>query len=140
TFVNAGHNAPLLFGSEATTALEATGIPLGLLRDAEYEARTAAIRPGGALLFFTDGLTDSISGNDAENRLRSALEDGSSTTMSRLKSLIDPKFNEDDITMLLVKRATRPIPTTAGSPVRHFVREGPSVLPKPHLKLCRVCM
>jgi serine phosphatase RsbU (regulator of sigma subunit) len=102
--VNAGHNAPMVLGSGSTTLLEATGIPLGLFSDAEYEAGTAIVPPGGALLLFTDGLTDSIPGPNPENRLRDALADSSGRTMSNLKSLVDPKFNEDDITILLVKR------------------------------------
>jgi len=104
TYVNAGHNAPILFGSGSATALEATGMPLGLFPQAAYEARTALLPPGGALLIFTDGLTDSISGENAENRLRCALADTSGRTMSILKSLVDPEFNEDDVTILLVKR------------------------------------
>jgi serine phosphatase RsbU (regulator of sigma subunit) len=104
TYVNAGHNAPMVWGPGLTTLLEATGIPLGLLSDAEYEAGTAIIPPGGALLLFTDGLTDSIGGQNPENRLRDALADSSGRTMSKLKSLVDPKFNEDDVTILLVKR------------------------------------
>jgi hypothetical protein len=113
TYVNAGHNAPILCCSEATTALEATGIPLGLLSDAKYEAGTAVIRPGGTLLLFTDGLTDSIPGNDPESRLREVLADRSKGTMSTLTSLVDQKFNEDDITMLLVKRAAASSSKTA---------------------------
>ena len=38
TYVNAGHNAPIVFGSGSTTLLEATGMPLGLFSEAEYEA------------------------------------------------------------------------------------------------------
>jgi len=104
TYVNAGHNAPIVFGSGSAIALEATGLPLGLFPEASYEARTTLLSPGGALLVFTDGLTDSISGENAENRLRDALADSSGRTMSILKSLIDPEFNEDDVTILLVKR------------------------------------
>jgi sigma-B regulation protein RsbU (phosphoserine phosphatase) len=104
TYVNAGHNAPIVFGSGSAIALEATGMPLGLFPEAAYEARTALLPPGGALLVFTDGLTDSISGGNAENRLRGALADSSGGTMSILKSLVDPEFNEDDVTILLVKR------------------------------------
>jgi sigma-B regulation protein RsbU (phosphoserine phosphatase) len=70
TYVNAGHNAPIVFCSGSMTFLEATGPPLGLFIDAEYEARTAVISPGGTLLIFTDGLTDSIQGEHPENRLR----------------------------------------------------------------------
>jgi sigma-B regulation protein RsbU (phosphoserine phosphatase) len=104
TYVNAGHNPPIVFGSGAATALEATGMPLGLFPDAAYEARTALLPPGGALLVFTDGLTDSISGENAENRLRDAMADRSGRTMLILKSLVDADFNEDDVTILLVKR------------------------------------
>ncbi len=104
TYVNAGHNAPIVFGSGSAIALEATGMPLGLFPEAAYEARTALLSPGGALLVFTDGLTDSISGENAEDRLRDAMADSSGRTMSILKSLVDPEFNEDDVTILLVKR------------------------------------
>ncbi|MGB8029699.1 MAG: PP2C family protein-serine/threonine phosphatase [Terracidiphilus sp.] len=104
TYVNAGHNAPILFGSGCAQSLKATGVPLGLFPDAAYTANTALLSPGGALLLFTDGLTDSISGENAEDRLRDALADDSGKTMDILKSLVGPQFNEDDITILLVKR------------------------------------
>ena len=58
TYVNAGHNAPIVSGTASTgstMSLDATGMPLGLFRDAEYEARPV-VPPGGALLLFTDGL------------------------------------------------------------------------------------
>ena len=60
-------------------------MPLGLFTDAEYEARKAVIRPGGALLLFTDGLTDSIPGKHPEDRLRDALADNSGRTMAKLQ-------------------------------------------------------
>jgi len=104
TYVNAGHNPPIVCDSGSATALEATGMPLGLFLDAVYEARTALLPPGGALLVFTDGLTDSISGENAESRLRDALADSSGKTMQILKSLVDPHFTADDVTILLVKR------------------------------------
>jgi sigma-B regulation protein RsbU (phosphoserine phosphatase) len=104
TYVNAGHNAPLVFGSGPAIALQASGMPLGLFPEAAYEVRTGLLSPGGTLLLFTDGLTDSISGDEAENSLRDALADSSTRTISVLKSLIDPRFNEDDVTILLVKR------------------------------------
>lgn len=104
TYVNAGHNAPMVFSAGSTTLLEATGVPLGLFGDVEYEARVAVIPRGGGLLVFTDGLTDSIPGEDTASRLRDTLADSSRRTMSGLKSLMDPTHNEDDITILLVKR------------------------------------
>ena len=104
TYVNAGHNAPIMASSGSTAFLEATGLPLGLFADARYESRTAVLSPGGTLLIFSDGLTDSIQGDHPENRLRDAFAEGAGQTMANLKSLIDPKFNEDDVTILLVKR------------------------------------
>jgi serine phosphatase RsbU (regulator of sigma subunit) len=104
TCVNAGHNAPIVFGSGSATELEATGMPLGLFPEAAYDACQALLSPGGALLIYTDGFTDSISGENPENRLRDALADTSGKTMLLLKSLVDPHFNEDDVTILLVKR------------------------------------
>jgi serine phosphatase RsbU (regulator of sigma subunit) len=104
TYVNAGHNAPIVFGSGPPIELEATGLPLGLFPEAAYEARTALLSPGGALLIFTDGLTDSISGDYTENRLCDALTNSSGRTISMVTSLMNPKFSEDDVTVLLVKR------------------------------------
>jgi sigma-B regulation protein RsbU (phosphoserine phosphatase) len=104
TYVNAGHNAPIVFSGGSTTSLGATGVPIGLLSDAQYEAGTAIIPAGGVLLLFTDGLTDSIPGSDPEGRLRDALADNLAKTMSNLKLLIEPRLNEDDVTILLVKR------------------------------------
>lgn len=113
TYVNAGHNAPMLSDSGSVAFLEATGVPLGLFPGAEYQTRTALVRPGGALLLFTDGLTDSIPGTSPEDRLRDALAGNPATTMSALKSLVDPKLNEDDVTILLVKRSGRAAPSGA---------------------------
>jgi len=108
TYVNAGHNPPIVFCSGSATFLQATGIPLGLFIDAEYDAGTAVIPPGGVLLLFTDGLIDSIPGKNPNDRLRDALADNSGRTMATLESLVDPKLNDDDVTILLLKR-------TAGS-------------------------
>jgi serine phosphatase RsbU (regulator of sigma subunit) len=107
TYVNAGHNAPILFSSGSTTSLEATGLPIGLMSGAEYQAGKGLVPPGGTLLLYTDGLTDSIPGDEPEARLRAAISDSPQKTLSNIKSLIDQKFNEDDVTILLVKRCDR---------------------------------
>jgi phosphoserine phosphatase RsbU/P len=107
TYVNAGHNAPILSGTTptgSTMSLDATGIPLGLFREAEYEARTTVLPPGGALLLFTDGLPDSIRGEKPEALIRAAMAGGSTTSIAGLTALVDRQLNEDDITIVLVKR------------------------------------
>jgi sigma-B regulation protein RsbU (phosphoserine phosphatase) len=124
-YVNAGHNAPIVSCSGSTKFLEATGLPLGILAEAKYESRTAVIPPDGALLLFTDGLTDSIAAKNPEECLRDVLADGSSNKMARVKSLVDPKLNNDDVTILLVGR---PVCSNPGSPQRDSHRVGPTAV------------
>lgn len=69
TYVNAGHNAPIVFCGGLATSLEATGMPLGLLGAAQYESRASIILLNGILLLFTDGLADSIAGDDPGSRV-----------------------------------------------------------------------
>lgn len=107
TYVNAGHNAPIVFGAGSTTSLEATGLPMGIRSGTKYETGAAIVPRGGTLLIFTDGLTDSIPADDPNGRLSGAISDSPAKTMFNLKSLIDPRFKEDDVTILLVKRAER---------------------------------
>jgi phosphoserine phosphatase RsbU/P len=111
TYVNAGHNAPVLANGSSASLLRATGVPLGLMAEVEYESGTIKIAPGGMLLLYTDGLTDSIRGGDPEVRLREALASSPTEAIQNLKSMIDPKSNEDDVTILLVRRAADPAET-----------------------------
>jgi serine phosphatase RsbU (regulator of sigma subunit) len=110
-YVNAGHNPPIVWHSGRTNFLEATGTALGWFDDTTYHAGRMTIPREGGLLIYTDGLPDSIPGNSPEDHLHRALESDLARTMSNLKALVDPRFNEDDVTVLLVKR-------TAGSGVR----------------------
>ena len=106
TYVNAGHNAPIIFADGVIKSLEATGMPLGLFPDAEYEVKTAPLNPGDSLLLFTDGLTDSIASDDPELRVQEILEAGTDLkkTMWKLRSLMEARLNGDDVTIPLVAR------------------------------------
>jgi serine phosphatase RsbU (regulator of sigma subunit) len=68
------------------------------------------IPPGGGLLIYTDGLPDSIPDKSPEDSLYRALAHALARTMANLKALVDPRFNEDDVTVLLVKRRLSAIP------------------------------
>ena len=63
---NAGH-CPVLWlnGTEAKT-LSATGLPVGMFADAEYAVQTIRTAPGDRLVLYTDGVTESRDGGDAE--------------------------------------------------------------------------
>jgi serine phosphatase RsbU (regulator of sigma subunit) len=103
TYVNAGQNPPILSSLDRTTFLESTGMPLGLVREAGFQSQTVIIPPGGKLLFFTDGLTDGIGGERPEDRVCEAIAQPG-PTISNLEALLSPKFNDDDITMLVLTR------------------------------------
>lgn len=63
---NAGHCPPLLIRSGLTQTVEATGLPLGLFPNAEYDVRKFQMAPGEALLLYTDGVSEArdVAGNE----------------------------------------------------------------------------
>jgi sigma-B regulation protein RsbU (phosphoserine phosphatase) len=61
TYVNAGHNAPVLRRSNLTMEfLDKGGLPLGIESTAVYETGTVTLRVGDALLMFTDGVVEAF--------------------------------------------------------------------------------
>lgn len=73
-YVNAGHNYPLLRRRDgALLSLEAGGLPLGLDMGRGYELGEAEMRPGDALLLYSDGVTEMLGPDQrqfGEERLR----------------------------------------------------------------------
>ncbi len=65
TYVNAGHNPPLLYRQsraeqELLTELMPTGMALGILEDFSFEQRAVRLEPGDFMVLYTDGVTDAI--------------------------------------------------------------------------------
>ena len=60
SYVNAGHNPPILYRrSDGTfTELEATGMAMGAMNDAEYTEEVTKLMPGDLLVLYTDGITE----------------------------------------------------------------------------------
>ena len=87
---------------------------LGWFSEAVYDTRVVAFPPGTKLLLFTDGLTDSIAPPEPEQRLHDALMATGDATLKDVTSLIDPAYNEDDITVLLITRLEMPESMTVG--------------------------
>jgi Stage II sporulation protein E (SpoIIE) len=106
TYVSAGHNPPILLSPGSTTFLESTGMPLGIAREAEFGSGKFRMPAGAKLLVFTDGLPDGIGGQDPEKRICGTLAGDPSDGMQALKALLDPQFNQDDVTVLLLTRLT----------------------------------
>ena len=65
TYVNAGHNPPLLYRRTVTPrgplrSLSRTGMALGVLADVPLQHRTVRLEPGEFLLLYTDGVIDAM--------------------------------------------------------------------------------
>jgi sigma-B regulation protein RsbU (phosphoserine phosphatase) len=62
TYVNAGHNAPVVRRANGTLEeLDKGGLPLGIESDAAYETGYTCLRAGDVLVFFTDGCIEAFS-------------------------------------------------------------------------------
>ncbi len=118
TFVNAGHNPPLLWrqSSGATESLEESGLPLGVLPDARYEEQPVGLRPGDVFLLYTDGVSEAVNADREQfgvERIEELLrERGGETARRIVDGLLDrvihfaggPDKLPDDLTVVCVKR------------------------------------
>jgi PAS domain S-box-containing protein len=116
TYVNAGHNPPIVVRARDGTIEELllTGIVLGAVENQEYSSRTLTIGPGDVLVMYTDGVTEAINTQNelfGENRLKAIIRDSARGTaqeiLDRILSGVQeysrdmPQF--DDITLLVIK-------------------------------------
>jgi serine phosphatase RsbU (regulator of sigma subunit) len=118
-YANAGHNLPCCRHEDATTDLEARGMPLGLMPGMSYEENESILVPGESVLLYTDGLIEAhnpqgeMFGTPRLRGLLSAHPEGgrglSATLMEELYSFTGEGWEqEDDITLLTLERsATR---------------------------------
>ncbi len=113
-FCIAGHNPPILLKENNITKIKATGIPVGLFCGSEYGVSRYEMEPGNTVLVYTDGITESFSGEDeyGEDRLiESYLKSGKETP----ELILDKLFGEhnsfmkaakpsDDVTAAVLKK------------------------------------
>jgi sigma-B regulation protein RsbU (phosphoserine phosphatase) len=71
TYVNAGHNAPVLrrYNANAEPLIErlpAGGVPFGISLDANYEIATVQLAPRDTLVLFTDGVVEAFNSKGEE--------------------------------------------------------------------------
>src|SRR5712672_3029592 len=115
TYINAGHNNPILRRSSGLIErLDVGGLPIGIQAEAKYESASIALSSGDWLIIFTDGLVEAVNAKDEEfdePRLLSSLEAGVTTTpkelldrlMAGLDLFVGSTPQHDDVTCLLVK-------------------------------------
>lgn len=116
-YVNAGHNPPYVLRHDGTleTLPSSRNICLGVIEHYAFNADTVELKPGDAIVTFTDGVTEACSVSDGlygEERLETLLK---TTPAIDARGLVE-EINEavrkhaegteqsDDITVLVLKR------------------------------------
>ena len=114
-YVNAGHNPPILRrAGGGTEKLEAGGLPLGIDGSATFETADMELKPGDALIFYTDGVVEAFNdkseefGNDRWLDAIRALPDwGAQESLEFLMKPVDAFVGftrqSDDITCLVFR-------------------------------------
>jgi phosphoserine phosphatase RsbU/P len=115
TYINAGHNTPILRrGAGTVERLTIGGLPLGIRAGAIYDSDTLVLQAGDWLVIYTDGVVEAMNQRDeeyGEQRLLGVLNAGATTApdemlrrmMSDVDGFVGPTPQHDDITCLLVK-------------------------------------
>jgi serine phosphatase RsbU (regulator of sigma subunit)/anti-sigma regulatory factor (Ser/Thr protein kinase) len=114
TYANAGHNLPIVDADGESSELRATGMPLGLMPEMDYEERETTLSPGARVLFYSDGLIEAHdSGRDMFGTARAAeLLGGALSAGEILRRQLaaldrftgDAEEQEDDITLVALMR------------------------------------
>jgi phosphoserine phosphatase RsbU/P len=114
TYINAGHNPPLLIRGQEIQQLSTGGVPLGILTDAQYEYARIRLRPDDVLAIFTDGVVEAsnVAGQEfGEDRLIQVIRmvpGGTSAElirhiMANVESFVATAPQHDDITCMMVR-------------------------------------
>ncbi len=117
TYVNAGHNPPLVhrMKSNTLTTLKGHGIALGVIPNISLNEYKSTLAPGDILLMYTDGVTDAINADEEEfgtDRLAHLLSSCAHLSAEELIDEIKRAVTDfagdgaqfDDLTMVAVKR------------------------------------
>lgn len=70
TYVNAGHNPPILSRRDRVLLLRAKGMALGVIEHIELERQEVELTEGDVVVFYTDGVTEAI--NEAQEEFGQA--------------------------------------------------------------------
>ncbi len=128
SFLNAGHNPPLIVHAAGTVEqLASGGLPLGIKRNAEYREGRTQMQMGDILVIYSDGVTEAASPSGEEfgaTRLYEVVSRNIDASAAGVRDRIESaltKFSQgteaaDDITLVIVKRQaeTKQLPVAAG--------------------------
>jgi serine phosphatase RsbU (regulator of sigma subunit) len=121
SYLNAGHNPPLLFRKwtlskqqSASDVLDKGGPPLGMFPRSQYQCGQILLQEGDVLVFYTDGITDAVNQQLAqfsEERLEESIGQSRSLSAAEICQRIREHLQTftgampqwDDITLVVVK-------------------------------------
>ena len=116
SFLNAGHNPPLIVHAAGTVEqLASGGLPLGIKADADYREGRTHLQMGDVLVIYSDGVTEAASPSGEEfgpTRLYEVVSRNVDASAAGIRDRIESaltKFSQgtqaaDDITLVIVKR------------------------------------
>jgi len=115
TYVNAGHNSPVLRRADASTErLESGGLPLGINDEAVFPFAEIFLHPGDTLILFTDGVVEAFNAEGQEfsdarwvNTIRAFPPMNAQQTlqylMKSVEDFVGATRQSDDITCLVLR-------------------------------------
>lgn len=116
TFINAGHNSPLIGRADGSIELvESGGLPLGLMDFAEYDVGHAKLKSGDVLFIYSDGVSEANNLDEDEfgmDRLKQVISTNVGRSASGIRDRVESALSDftgtaapnDDITLVIVKR------------------------------------
>jgi serine phosphatase RsbU (regulator of sigma subunit)/pSer/pThr/pTyr-binding forkhead associated (FHA) protein len=116
SFLNAGHNPPLIVHAGGTMEqLASGGLPLGILENAEFREGRTKLYPGDVLVVYSDGVSEAVNPNGEEfgaTRLYEVVARNLDASASGIRDRIESALTKfcqgtpaaDDITLVIVKR------------------------------------
>jgi len=117
TYVNAGHNPPLLYHAQRNEWVELTrtGIALGIDDSLAFEQRAVQFDAGDFVVFYTDGITEATNAQNQEfgvELLRRVLMENCRGPATEIVAAVERALEEftagsaqfDDITLVVAKR------------------------------------
>jgi len=117
TYVNAGHNSPLLYWVQKKELVElsATGMPLGVDVNATYLEQSVTMEAGDCLVLYTDGVVDALNSEKEAfgiDRLRKIVVCNEGESAENIIKAIETSLRRhvgsatwyDDVTIVVVKK------------------------------------
>lgn len=114
SYVNAGHQPPLLFRKDRVLELRTGGTVIGPLPQVSYRRGLVRLDPGSVLVLFTDGIVERRAHGDefGDERLKRVVQESQGLPAAQLLDrILGAAFRygegrpwEDDVTVMVIRR------------------------------------